>query len=78
MDPLARITLELVTLLALESGLILFTQFTSDVVEIHKFLLDGRVHHPSSEVVGGEILHSPLWNLERRLALWTLDFPARA
>ena len=28
-------------------------------------------------MVGGEILNSPLWNLEWTIALWTLNFPAR-
>ena len=76
MGLLAKVTLELVTLHALEGGLILLTQLTPDVIGIHRFLLDGRVHHPSSEVVGGEILSPLLRNLERTMALRTLDFPA--
>jgi len=61
------------TLLAIVGGLVLLTQFTPDVFGINRLLLDERGHHPSSEVVGGEILDSPLWNLERTMALWTLD-----
>ena len=77
-DPLARITLELVTLLALDSGPILITQLTPDIIGINLGTGIGSRHHPSSEVVGGEILNSPLRNLERTMALWTLDFPAGA
>ena len=76
-DLLARITLELVTLLALDGGLVFVTPLTNDIIGIHRFLLDGCGHHPSSEVVGGEILSPPLWKLERTMAFGTLDFPAR-
>jgi len=78
-DPLARITLELVTLLALDSGPILITQLTPDIIGINLGTGIGSRHNSTgSEVVGGEILNSPLRNLERTMALWTLDFPAGA
>ena len=64
------------TILAVLGGLGGLTALTHDVVGIHRFPLDGSSHHPSSEVVGGEILNSPQRNLERTMALWTLDFPA--
>jgi len=75
-DPLARITLELVTLLALDSGLVLVTKLTPDIIGINLGTGIGSRHHPSSEVVGGEILSPLLRNLERTMALRTLDFPA--
>jgi len=65
-----------VTILAIISGLILFASLALQIVGIHRFLPDGCGHHPSGEVVGGEILNSPLWNLEWTMAFWTLDFPA--
>jgi len=64
------------TILAVLGGLGGLTALTHDVVGIHRFPLDGSSHHPSSEVVGGEILNSPQRNQERTMALWTLDFPA--
>jgi len=73
---LAIFTEELVTLLALDSGLILLTHFTPDIVGINLGTGIGRRHRTGSEVVGGEVLNSPLWNLEWTIALWTLDFPA--
>ena len=75
---LARITLELVTLLALDSGLVLVTQLTLDIIGINLGTGIGSRHRTGSEVVGGEILNSPLRNLERTMALGTLDFPAGA
>ena len=77
MDLLARIALELGAVGTLDCGLILLTQLTHDMIRIHGFLLDGCSHHPSS-VVNGEILNSLQRNLERTMALWTLDFPAAA
>jgi len=65
-----------VTILAIVSGLILLASLALQIVGIHRFLLDGCGHHPSSEVVGGEIFNSLQRNLERTIALWTLDFPA--
>ena len=62
-----------VTILAIISGLILLASLALQIIGINRFPLDGCGHHPSSEVVGGEILDSPLWNLERTMALWTLD-----
>jgi len=76
MHLLAIFTEELVTLLALDGGLILLTQLTSDIIRINLGTGIGSRHHPSSEVVDGEILNSLQWNLEWTMALWTLDFPA--
>jgi len=59
-------------------GIALLAQPTFNIIGIHRFLLNGCSHHPSSEVVGGEILNSLQGNLERTMALWTLDFPAGA
>ena len=73
---LAKITLELVTLLAFDCGLVLVTKLTLDIIGINLGTGIGSRHHPSSEVVGGEILNSPQRNQERTMALWTLDFPA--
>jgi len=73
---LAGIAEELVTLLALEGGLILLTHFTPDIIGINLGTDIGSSHRTGSEVVGGEILNSLLRNLERTMALWTLDFPA--
>jgi len=73
---LAGIAEELVTLLALEGGLILLTHFTPDIIGINLGTDIGSKHRTGSEVVGGEILNSLLRNLERTMALWTLDFPA--
>jgi len=75
-DLLASITLELVTLLALDCGLILLTQLTLDIIRINLGTGIGSRHRTGSEVVGGEILSPPPWNLERTMALWTIDFPA--
>jgi len=74
-DLLARITLELVTLLAFDCGLILVTQLTPDIIRINLGTGIGSKHRTGSEVVGGEILSPPLWKLERTMALGTLDFP---
>ena len=63
------------TVNTVDLGVILLTQLTLDIIGINRFLLDGCGHHPSSEVVGGEILSPPLWKLERTMALGTLDFP---
>ena len=76
MDPLARITLELVTLLALDGGLILLSQLTLDIIRINLGTGIGSRHRTGGEVVGGEILNSLQRNLERTMALGTLDFPA--
>ena len=57
-DPLASITLELVTLLALDGGLVLLAQLTPDIIRINLGTGIGSRHHPSSEIVGGEILNS--------------------
>ena len=76
MDLLAGIALELVAICALDGGLVLLTQLTLDIIGINLGTGIGSRHDPSSEVVGGEILNSPLWNLEWTIALWTLNFPA--
>ena len=73
---LARITLELVTLLALDSGLVLVTQLTLDIIGINLGTGIGSRHRTGGEVVGGEIFNSLQRNLERTMALGTLDFPA--
>ena len=62
---------------ALDLGLIPLANPALDIVGIHKFLQNKLSHHSSSEVVGGEIFSSLLWNLEWTVALWALDFPAR-
>ena len=66
------------TILAVIGCLGLLTALTDDIIGIHRFLLDGCSHHPNCEVVGGEILNSLQWNLERTMAPVTLDFPAGA
>ena len=63
-------------ILAILGRLDILASLTDDIVGIHGLLLDGCGHHPSSEVVGGEIFNSLQRNLERTIALWTLDFPA--
>ena len=55
---LAKITQELIALLALGGGLILVTQFTPDIIGINIGTGIGSRHRTSSEVVGGEILNS--------------------
>ena len=75
-DPLARITLELATLLALDSGSGLLAELTPDLIGINLGTGTGSSHHPSNEVVGGEILNPFQWNLTRRLAPETHDGPA--
>jgi len=75
-DPLARITLELVTLLALDRGSSLLAQLTPDLIGINLGTGTGSSHHPGSEVVGGEILNPLQWDLTRRLAPETHDGPA--
>jgi len=76
MHLLAIFTEELVTLLALDGGLILLTQLTPDIIRINPGTGIGSRHHPSGKVIGGEILNPFQWNLERTMALGTLDFPA--
>jgi len=73
---LAGLAEELVTLLALDGGLVFVTPLTNDIIGINLGTGIGSRHRTGSEVVGGEILNSPPWNLERTMALWTLDFPA--
>jgi len=53
------------TVNAVDGGIVLLAQPTFNIIGIHRFLLDGCSHHPSSEVVGGEILNSLQWNLKR-------------
>ena len=72
---LAGVAKELIAVGTLDSGLILLAHFTPDVVGINLGTGIGSRHRTGSEVVGGEILNSP-WNLERTMALGTLDFPA--
>jgi len=72
---LAGVAEELVTLLAFDCGLVV-THFTPDIIGINLGTGTGSRHRTGSEVVGGEILNSPPWNLERTMALGTLDFPA--
>ena len=72
---LASLAEELVTLLALDGGLVFVTPLTNDIIGINLGTGIGSRHRTGSEVVGGEILNSP-WNLERTMALGTLDFPA--
>ena len=76
MDLLARITLKLIAVGALDSGLVLVAQLTPDIIGINTGTGISSRHHHGSEVIGGEILNSLLRNLERTMALWTLDFPA--
>jgi len=73
---LASIAMELGAVGTLDSGLILLTQLTPDIIGINLGTGIGSSHHPSSEVIGGEILSSLQWNLEWTMALWTPDFPA--
>ena len=73
---LARITLKLIAVGTLDCGLILLTQLTLDIIRINLGTGIGSRHRTGSEVVGGEILSPPPWNLERTMALWTIDFPA--
>jgi len=75
-DPLARITLKLVAMGALDSGSSLLAQLTLHLIGINHGTCIGSSHHPGSEVVGGEILNPLQWNLTRRLALQTNDGPA--
>ena len=75
-DLLARITLELVTLLALDRGSSLLAQLTPDLIGINLGTGTGSSHHPGSEVVGGEILNPLQWNLTRRLTFQTHYGPA--
>ena len=77
-DPLARITLKLVAMGALDSGSSLLTQLAPDLIGINLGTGIGSSHHPGSEVVGGDILNPLQWNLTRRLALETHDGPAAA
>jgi len=73
---LAGVAEELGTVGTLDCGLVLLTQLTPDIIGINLGTGIGSRHHPSSEVVGGEILSPLLRNLERTMALWTLDLPA--
>jgi len=73
---LAGVAEELGAVGTLDGGFILLTQLTLDIIGINLGTGIGRRHRTGSEVVGGEILNSPPWNLERTMALWTLDFPA--
>jgi len=75
-DPLARITLKLVAMGALDSGSSLLAQLTLHLIGINLGTAIGSSHHPGSEVVGGEILNPLQWNFTRRLALQTNDGPA--
>ena len=75
-DFLTRITLELVAVGTLDCGLVLVTQLTPDIIRINLGTGIGSRHRTGSEVVRGEILNSPLRNLERTMALWTFDIPA--
>jgi len=77
-DPPARITLKLVAMGALDSGSSLLTQLTLDLIGINHGTGIGSSHHPSSEVVGGEIINPLQRDLTRRLALETHDGPAAA
>jgi len=73
---LAGVAEELGAVRTLDSGLVLVTHFTPDIIGINIGTGIGSRHRTGSEVVGGEILNSPPWNLERTMALGTLDFPA--
>ena len=73
---LAGLAEELGAVRTLDSGLVLVTHFTLDIIRINLGTGIGSRHRTGSEVVGGEILNSPPWNLERTMALGTLDFPA--
>jgi len=74
---LAGVAEELGAVGTLDGGLILLTQLTPDIIRINLGIGIGSRHHTDSEVVDGEILNSLQWNLERTMALGTLDFPAR-
>ena len=76
MGLLASIAMELSAVGTLDSGLVLVTQLTPDIIRINLGTGIGSRHRTGSEVVGGEILNSPPWNLKRTMALWTLDFTA--
>ena len=76
MNLLAGVAEELGAVGTLDCGLILLTQLTPDIIGINLGTGIGSRHSTDSEVVGGEILNSPLRNLERTMALWTLDLPA--
>ena len=73
---LAGVAEELGAVGTLDCGLVLLTQLTLDIIRINLGTGIASRHRTGSEVVGGEILNSPPWNLERTMALWTLDFPA--
>ena len=78
-DPLARITLKLVAMGALDSGSsFLLAQLTFDLIGINRGTGIGSSHHPGSEVVGGEILSTLQRDLTRRLAPETHDGPPPA
>jgi len=66
MNLLAGVAEELVTLLASDCGLVLLAQLTLDIIiRINGGTGTGSRHRTGSEVVGGEIFNSPLWNLLR-------------
>ena len=76
MNLLAGVAEELSAVGTLDGGLILLTQLTPDIIRINLGTSIGSRHRTGSEVVGGEILSPLLRNLERTMALWTLDLPA--
>ena len=73
---LAIFAKELIAIGTLDGGLILLAHFTPDIIRINLGTGIGSRHRTGSEVVDGKILSPPLWNLERTMALWTLDLPA--
>ena len=73
---LAIFAKELIAVGTLDSGLVLVTHFTLDINRINLGTGIGSRHRTGSEIVGGEILNSLQRNLERTMALGTLDFPA--
>ena len=75
-DPLARITLKLVAMGALDSGSSLLAQLTLHLIGINRDTGIGNSRHPGSEIVGGKILSTLQWDLTWRLALQTNDGPA--
>ena len=76
MGLLASIAMELSAVGTLDSGLVLVTQLTPDIIRINLGTGIGSKHRTGSEIVGGEILNSLQWNLERTMTLRALDFPA--
>ena len=78
MDLLACLAHKLIAVGALDRGFVLLTQLTLDIIRINLGTGIGSRHRTGGEVVGGEILNSLQRNLERTMALGTLDFPAGA